>query len=96
MATQSVQTKSGYVTARVNKNLKYRADKVLQAVGVSTSEAITMLLHQIVLRNGLPFAVSIPNKKTILAMQELHAGKGESSKKETKYFFDALVGKKRK
>ena len=69
--------KNASINARVDKTLKAKAEKVLGQVGISTTEAITMLLHQIVLRNGLPFDARIPNTDTLAAMAELDAGKGE-------------------
>jgi DNA-damage-inducible protein J len=69
--------KDAYINTRVDKDLKAKAEKVLSRVGVSTSDAITMLLHQIVLRKGLPFEVRIPNKETVAAMAELDEGGGE-------------------
>jgi DNA-damage-inducible protein J len=69
--------KDAYINTRVDKDLKAKAEKVLSRVGVSTSDAITMLLHQIVLRKGLPFEVRIPNKETVAAMAELDNGGGE-------------------
>lgn len=53
--------KTGYVTARVEIDLKNRAEAVLHGLGVSTTHAITMFLHQVVLRRGLPFEVRVPN-----------------------------------
>jgi DNA-damage-inducible protein J len=69
--------KDAYINTRVDKDLKAKAEKVLSRVGVSTSDAITMLLHQIVLRKGLPFEVRIPNKETVAALAELDNGGGE-------------------
>jgi DNA-damage-inducible protein J len=69
--------KDAYINTRVDKELKAKAEKVLSRVGVSTSDAITMLLHQIVLHKGLPFEVRIPNKETVAAMAELDEGGGE-------------------
>ena len=63
-------SKDGYITARVDKTLKTKAERVLRRVGVSTTDAITMMLHQIVLREGLPFTVNIPNKQTRKAIAE--------------------------
>jgi len=83
--------KEGYITARVDKRLKAKADKVLRSVGVTTTEAVTMLLHQIVLRNGLPFAARIPNQETIDAMAEIDAGGGEISTASTAATFDRIV-----
>lgn len=77
MSADTTMPKDSYINARVDKRLKAKAEKVLQRVGISTTDAITMLLHQIVLRKGLPFDARIPNEETIAAMAELDEGKGE-------------------
>jgi DNA-damage-inducible protein J len=63
-------------------------------VGISTTEAITMLLHQIVLRKGLPFDARIPTEETVTAMAELDAGKGETSTDSTRSTFDRVTKKR--
>jgi DNA-damage-inducible protein J len=63
--------KTGYITARIEPKLKARAARVLAAVGVSTTDAITMFLRQVVLRNGIPFEVRLPNAETKRAIEEL-------------------------
>ena len=83
--------KEAYINARVDKQLKARAEKVLAQVGISTTDAVTMLLHQIVLHRGLPFEVRIPNRETISAKEELEAGKGETSSASTRDVFDNVV-----
>jgi addiction module RelB/DinJ family antitoxin len=45
---------------RVNDAVKLRAEKTLDMLGLSISEAVNMLLHQITLVGGLPFDVKIP------------------------------------
>jgi DNA-damage-inducible protein J len=84
--------KDATINARVDGRLKAKAEKVLSKVGISTTEAITMLLHQIVLRNGLPFDARIPNKETRAAMAELDAGGGEVFTGSSKELFDHIVG----
>ena len=69
--------KNAYINARVDRSLKAKAERILSRVGITTTDAITMLLHQIVLRKGLPFEARIPNKATIAAMAELDRGGGE-------------------
>jgi len=59
------KAKTGYINARVTPTLKRDAERVLGALGVSTSEAITMFLRQVVLHQGLPFPVRVPNAETI-------------------------------
>lgn len=48
------------------KTLKGKAEKVLCQVGVTTTDAVTMLLQQIVLQKGLPFDVRVPAKRVRL------------------------------
>jgi DNA-damage-inducible protein J len=63
--------KTGYITARIEPKLKARAGRVLAKVGVSTTDAITMFLTQVVLKDGLPFDVRVPNAETKRAIEEL-------------------------
>jgi DNA-damage-inducible protein J len=70
-------SKDAYINARIDRRLKARAERILSQVGITTTDAITMLLHQIVLRDGLPFEARIPNKETVSAMAELERGAGE-------------------
>ena len=82
--------KTGYINARVEKKLKSDAEKVLRNVGVNTSDAVSMFLRQVVLQEGLPFEVRIPNKATRKAIADLRAGKGKVYTGNTKDIFDAL------
>ena len=45
---------------RVNDVVKSRAEKTLETLGLSISEAVNLLLHQVYLVGGLPFDVRIP------------------------------------
>ena len=47
------------------------AGRVLARIGVSTSDAITMFLRQVVMRQGMPFDVAVPNTRTRRAIEEL-------------------------
>ena len=83
--------KNGSIHARVDEQVKARAEKILRRVGVSTTDAVNLLLHQIILSNGLPFDVRVPNKETIAAMRELDAGKGERYDGPTSQALDAMT-----
>ena len=83
--------KTAYINARVDKRLKAQAEKVLNQIGISTSDLITMLLHQVVLQKGLPFEARIPNKETIAAMKELDEGKGERFDGTAEELFDHIL-----
>ena len=68
--------KTAVVTARIAPEVKRKAEKVLKELGLTTSEAITMLFQQINLRQGIPFPVEIPNEETMRAIRETDAGIG--------------------
>ncbi len=70
-----MQQKSAVIHTRVKPELKLQAEAILASLGMSTSEAITLYLNQIVLNDGLPFAVRKPNKTTLRAMREVKEGK---------------------
>lgn len=83
--------KTAYVTARVEKKLKTDAEKVLKTVGVKTSDALTMFYKQVVIQQGLPFDVRVPNKKVRKTIADLRAGKGKLYTGSTKDIFDAIT-----
>ena len=65
------------VRARIDSETKARAEEVLQAMGLSVSDAIRLLLLRVADEKRLPFAVQSPNATTIKAMKELDEGKGK-------------------
>ncbi|OGG58770.1 addiction module antitoxin RelB [Candidatus Kaiserbacteria bacterium RIFCSPHIGHO2_01_FULL_56_24] len=89
-------SKTGYISARVEPKLKASAGKVLRKVGVSTSDAITMFLRQVVMQGGLPFEVRVPNAETQKAIDELEAGGGEVRHGSTKEIFDEALRDRKK
>lgn len=63
--------RTDYINARIEPKLKASAHRALKKVGLSTSDAITLFLHQVVLHQGLPFDVRIPNAETVRAIKEM-------------------------
>ncbi|MGE0109494.1 MAG: type II toxin-antitoxin system RelB/DinJ family antitoxin [Bdellovibrionales bacterium] len=71
--------KTEVVHTRVTPDLKHSVETVLKQVGLSTTDAVSLFFHQIVLNNGLPFEVRIPNKETRVAMTDAMEGKNMKS-----------------
>ena len=65
------------VRARINSDVKARATEALQAMGLSVSDAIRLLLMRVAEEKRLPFAVQVPNAATANAMKELEDGRGK-------------------
>jgi len=62
--------KSEIVRARIEPYIKQSTDQILNKLGLSNSEAISVFYHQIFLRKGLPFDVKIPNEVTLSAIDD--------------------------
>jgi DNA-damage-inducible protein J len=67
--------KTSTVRARIEPDLKDRAEKVFRKLGLTSTQAITLFYKQVELRNGLPFDIVIPNKTTLRTFGETDAGK---------------------
>jgi addiction module RelB/DinJ family antitoxin len=68
---------------RVNDAVKSSAEKTLELLGLSISEAVNMLLHQITLVGGLPFNVRVPiapDSVTVRSGEELYEKLGVGKK----------------
>ena len=71
-----MSTADTYVRARIDSETKARASDALEAMGLSISDAIRLLMLRIADERRLPFEVKVPNAATREAMAELAAGKG--------------------
>jgi len=69
----------------VNYNL---AKDILHKLGLNYSQAIGVFNNMIVMNNGLPFDVKIPNKETKEALIQLEEKKGKSFKNVSELFAD--------
>jgi addiction module RelB/DinJ family antitoxin len=68
-------TKNETLHIRVNDTVKLSAERTLDRLGLSISEAVNMLLHQITLVGGLPFDVKVPSAPesvTVRSKEELY------------------------
>ena len=69
--------KTANLYARVEPDIKEQAEAILSTIGIPASNAINMFYRQIILRQGLPFDVSIPQLRPLslnnLSEEELDA-----------------------
>ncbi len=72
-----MSTADTYVRARIDTATKERASDALEAMGLSISDAIRLLMMRIADEQRLPFEVKVPNAKTRKAIADLQAGKGK-------------------
>lgn len=65
------------VRARIDSRTKEEATAALEAMGLSVSDAIRLLMMRVAEEQRLPFDVKVANPATSKAMRELDKGRGE-------------------
>ncbi len=61
------------IQARINPKVKAEAQKILNKLNISMSEAISIYLTQVTLHKGIPFEVKIPNALTATTSKKIEA-----------------------
>ena len=62
------------IQARIDPKVKSEAQKILSALNISMSEAISLYLTQVALHRGIPFEVKIPNALTVETIRKADNG----------------------
>jgi DNA-damage-inducible protein J len=82
--------KTDFIRVRINPELKISVQKILDKLGISTTEFITMTYHQALLKKGIPFDVKIPNAETKKAIEDMENDINISIYKNTDDFMKAM------
>ncbi len=95
--------KSANLYARIEPEVKEQAEAILGALGIPASNAITMFYKQIILQNGIPFEVKLPEHPMNAALMtpeqmdaELEKGYASMKAKDTVSLNEAFTGIRRK
>ncbi|MEX2531066.1 MAG: type II toxin-antitoxin system RelB/DinJ family antitoxin [Gemmatimonadota bacterium] len=68
--------KDATARARMDPDLKAEAERILAECGLNATQGINLFYRQVVLRQGLPFDVRIPNAESREAIRESETGEG--------------------
>lgn len=77
-----------YVRARIDSGTKVLATQALEAMGLTISDAIRLLMLRIATEHRLPFDVKVPNATTRKALEQLEAGKAKKATSVRKLLVD--------
>ena len=55
-------TKTANVTARIQPDIKEQAEAILERLGIPVSVFIDMTYRQVIMRDGVPFSLDLPDK----------------------------------
>jgi DNA-damage-inducible protein J len=67
--------KTTTVRARIEPELKDKAEHIFRQLGLTTTQAITLFYKQVELQKGLPFNVVIPNETTRKTFDDTDTGR---------------------
>ncbi len=70
-------TADTFVRARIDSETKDRATAALQAMGLTISDVLRIVLRRVANDQAFPLELKVPNAETRAAIEELDAGKGE-------------------
>jgi DNA-damage-inducible protein J len=68
------------VRARINDRIKAEASAVLEAMGLTVSDAFRLLMVRVARDKALPFEPLVPNDKTIAAIRAARRGEVTKAK----------------
>ena len=77
------------VHVRLNKDIKRRGEKALEAMGLTVSDAVRLLMVRVAADQAFPFPLEVPNATTRKAMRDVERGKTKQYR-SAKEMFDAL------
>ena len=92
--------KTASVNVRIQEDIKKQAEEILDQLGLPRAVAIDMFYRQIILNNGIPFSLTIPNNVPVrenmndndfnLIMRTGYMQAAEGKSKDVDEVFDIL------
>ena len=82
--------KSATIQARIDPKVKSKAQKILNKLNISMSEAISIFLTQVSLNKGIPFEIKIPNKLTEETLRKSENGEELNEVSDIKQLFEEI------
>lgn len=64
---------SSMLHIRLDDDLKAQGNAVLEAIGLSASDAVRLFYKRVVAEQAFPLELKVPNAETRAAMEEAHA-----------------------
>jgi DNA-damage-inducible protein J len=79
-------SKTASARALIDPHIKKEAEAILKELGLSVSKSFELYYRQIIAHRGLPFALQVPNEKTMKAIENSRQGKGK-----TRFIFSRFI-----
>ena len=67
--------RDGYLSVRIDKNLKDEVHQIFSDLGLSSGDVLTMFYSMIKQHRGIPFEICLPKPETRQAMKDAEEGR---------------------
>lgn len=82
--------RTAIIQARIDPDVKKKAQKILEKLNISMSEAISLYLTQVTLQRGIPFEIRLPSQTTLAALRDVEERKNLNSANSVDEFFEKV------
>ena len=91
------ENKNELIHIRIEPTVKEKSEDIFNKLGINMSYAVSLFLNQVILKNGFPFNIELPNEneteiEKLAKIIESTGGNGEVSKKNQKIIHLYSVG----
>ena len=83
-------SKSAMIRARTEPDLKNQVEDIFKKLGLTTTAAINLFYHHVLINNGIPFELKIPNDETVKVFEETDRGENLNSYENIDDMFASL------
>ena len=83
-------SKSAMIRARTEPDLKNQVEDIFKKLGLTTTAAINLFYHHVLINNGIPFELKIPNDETVKVFEETDKGENLNSYENIDDMFASL------
>lgn len=85
-----IMQKTTFVRARIEPKIKNKAEHILEELGITSSQAISMLYRTIIREHGWPIELKLPNSVTRKTLEDTDKGENLVESKNAKDMFGKL------
>jgi DNA-damage-inducible protein J len=64
------------INARIDPAIKKQVTEILNSLGITTSQAISLFFKQIIYKRGIPFEIRIPSPQSMETIAKVEAEEG--------------------
>ena len=82
--------KTASISVRIKPEIKKKAETILKKLGLKPTDAINLYYNMIIINQGIPFEINIPNNDTLKALLDVEEKNDIIHCKDSNEMFEKL------